>query len=72
MAYESRVKGHLSPDWSEWIEGMTITPLSNGETALSGPVRDQAALFGVLIKIRDLELTLVSVSQVESGEPPTH
>jgi hypothetical protein len=64
--YEIRVKGHLAQDWSEWLEGMRITHTSEGETVLEGPVRDQAALFGVLIKVRDLGLILMAVNRVQS------
>jgi hypothetical protein len=55
--YEIRVKGHLPEHWSEWLEGLTITHGANGETVLSGSLRDQAALFGVVVKVRDLGLT---------------
>jgi hypothetical protein len=66
MTFEIRVKGHLPQDWSEWLEGMRITHTPDGETVLAGPVRDQAALFGVLMKVRDLGLILVAVNQVQS------
>lgn len=69
IAFEIRVKEYLPLDWSEWFEGMAIKYSPDGATVLAGPLRDQAALFGVLIKIRDLGLTLVSLSQVDSGEP---
>jgi hypothetical protein len=55
------VKGHLDMDWSEWFEGLTITHNEKGETILSGPIRDQAALYGVLAKMRDMVLFLISV-----------
>ena len=55
------VKGHLDMDWSEWLEGLTITHNEKGETILSGPIRDQAALYGVLAKMRDMVLFLISV-----------
>ena len=61
---EIRVQGHLDSSWSEWFDGMTITNVENGEALLSGPVVDQAALQGVLRKIRDLGLSLISVNQV--------
>jgi len=64
--YEIRVKGHLPQDWSAWFEGLTIAQCPNGETVLAGPLRDQAALFGVMIKVRDLGLTLISVNQAEA------
>ena len=62
-----RVKNHLSRDWSEWFEGLIITDQPNGETLIAGPVKDQAALFGILMKIRDLGLILISVNRVESN-----
>ena len=65
--YEIRVKGHLAADWSDWFEGLTICQEENGETTLSGPL-DQAALHGVLAKIRDLGLVLVAVKQGMQGE----
>jgi hypothetical protein len=64
--FEIRVKGHLSQDWSEWLEGMRITHTPDGETVLAGPLRDQAALFGVLMKVRDLGLVLIAVNPVQS------
>jgi len=67
--YEIRVIGHLPPEWAEWFEGLAITPEENGDTLLTGPVVDQAALHGLLKKVRDLGLSLVSVCPVEA-EPP--
>ena len=55
------VKGHLDIDWSEWFEGLTIAHNDEGETMLSGQVRDQAALYGIISKIRDMGLSLISV-----------
>lgn len=63
--YSLRVKGHLRPEWSEWFEGLTVTCEPDGTTTLSGWVTDQAALHGLLIRIRDLGLTLVAVNPVE-------
>ena len=63
--YEIRIKGHLDNRWANWFEGLTITALDNGETLLTGPVVDQAALHGVLRRVRDLGLPLVSVIQVD-------
>lgn len=63
--YEIRIKGHLDTRWSHWFEGFAIALKDNGETLLSGPVVDQAALHGVLIKVRDLGLPLVSVTPVQ-------
>jgi hypothetical protein len=61
-----RVKGHLSDRWVEWFGGLTIENQPNGETVLSGPLPDQSALYGILNRIRDLGLTLVSVNCVDS------
>ena len=62
--YQIRVKGHLDRTWSDWFEGLTITLEENGETLLTGPVIDQAALYGLLRKVRDLGLPLLAVTQV--------
>lgn len=59
--YEIRIKGHLDQRWSDWFEGFAIALKDNGETLLSGAVVDQAALYGVLMKVRDLGLPLISV-----------
>ena len=66
--YEIRLKGHLEARWSNRFEGLTITLEENGDTLLSGPVVDQAALHGLLKKVRDLGMPLVSVSPVEPGQ----
>ena len=63
--YEIRIKGHLDDRWADWFEGLTLTLEDNGETLLTGPVVDQAALHGLLRKVRDLGLPLVSVIQVD-------
>jgi len=63
--YEIRVKEHLDERWSDWFDGLEITNLENGETVLSGEIVDQAALHGVLAKVRDLNLALVAVSRVD-------
>jgi hypothetical protein len=63
--YQITVKGHLDNRWADWFEGVTITLEDNGETLLTGPVVDQAALHGLLRKVRDLGLPLVSVIHVE-------
>jgi hypothetical protein len=63
--YEIRLKGHLDDRWADWFEGLTITREDNGETLLTGPVVDQAALHGLLRRVRDLGLPLLSVMQVE-------
>lgn len=66
--YEIRLKGYLDDRWASWFEGLTITRETDGETLLAGPVVDQAALHGLLKKVRDLGATLISVRQVESGQ----
>ena len=66
--YEIRIKGHLDNRWADWFEGLTITALDNGETLLTGPVVDQAALHGLLRKVRDLAMPLLSVTRVRPGQ----
>jgi hypothetical protein len=63
--YQIRIKGHLGPEWSEWFGGLDISLDDNGDTLLIGPVVDQAALHGLLRKVRDLGMPLVSVSSAE-------
>jgi hypothetical protein len=65
--YEIRLKGHLDNRWVEWFEGLAITLEDDGNTLLSGTVGDQAALHGLLKKVRDLGMPLVSVSPLEPG-----
>ena len=67
--YEIRVKGHLAARWSAWFDGMTLTAESDGTTTIHGPVADQAALHGVLHKLRDTGLPLISVTQAEPDQP---
>ena len=62
--YEIRVRGHLDSKWSDWLEGLEVKLLDNGEMILSGTIVDQAALMGVFYKLNRLNLTLLSVSQV--------
>ncbi len=64
MVYQIRIKGHLGRHWTDWFEGLTITLEDNGETLLTGPVVDQAALHGVLKKVRDVAMPLLSVVRV--------
>jgi len=68
-AYQIRIKGHLGPQWMDWFEGLTITLEENGDTLLTGPVIDQAALHGILKKVRDLGLPLLSVNSVDADQP---
>jgi hypothetical protein len=63
--YEIRLKGHLDARWVKWFDGLAITLDENGNTLLSGPVADQAALHGILKKVRDVGLPLLSVNSVE-------
>ena len=65
MVYQIRIKGHLGSQWTDWFEGLTITPEDNGDTLLTGPVIDQAALHGLLRKVRDLGMPLLSVNCVK-------
>ena len=63
--YQFRVESHLNPAWAEWFEALTLTHEAGGMTSLTGSVEDQAALHGLLVKIRDLGLILISVSRVD-------
>jgi hypothetical protein len=63
--YQIRIRGHLSPQWADWFEGLTITLEENGDTLLTGTVIDQAALYGLIKKVRDLSMPLLSVNSVE-------
>ena len=67
--YRIRVEGLLDSGWSEWLAGLTVTPQEGGETLLIGPIRDQAALHGLLVKIRDMGLSLLSVERVNRPHP---
>lgn len=69
--YAIRLQGHLDNEWAAWFEGLTITRAENGETVLSGPVVDQAALHSLLRKVRDLGLPLLAVSRIEPGSAGT-
>jgi hypothetical protein len=66
--YEIRIKGHLDDRWADWFGSMTITLEEDGDTLLTGPVVDQAALFGLLKKVRDLGMPLLSVIHVKPGQ----
>ena len=63
--YEIRVKGHLEPRWAAWFDGMSLTNESDGTTSIRGPVTDQAALHGLLQRLRDTGLPLISVTQLD-------
>jgi hypothetical protein len=69
--YEIRIKGHLDTRWADWFEGLSFTHESDGTTILSGPVVDQAALHGLLRKVRDLGLPLVAVSPIKPSSADT-
>jgi len=65
--YAIRIKGLLDPHW-DWLDNLTVTHIEPGETLLSGPIIDQAALHGLIARIRDLNLTLLSVNQIDSND----
>jgi hypothetical protein len=71
IIYKIRIKGHLDSQWADWFEGLTITLEDNGDSLLTGPVTDQAALHGLLKRVRDLGLSLVSVCPVAPGPQGT-
>jgi hypothetical protein len=71
VVYQIRIEGHLGPEWSDWFEGLTITLEENGDTLITGPVIDQAALHGLLKKVRDLGMPLLSVAPVKLDPPTT-
>ena len=71
VVYQIRIKGQLDSQWTDWFGGLTITLEEGGDTLLTGPVVDQAMLHGLLKKVRDLGMPLVSVSPVEPGPPTT-
>ena len=66
MQYEIRVKGHLDSRWAAWFDGLSLTRADDGTTVISGPIVDQAALHGVLQKLRDLGIPLISVTQLRT------
>jgi len=72
MLYQIKLKGHLGKQWADWFEGAAITLQDDGHTLLTVPIIDQAALHGLLKKIRDLGLPLLSVISLTSGETDTH
>ena len=69
LVYQIRIEGYLGDQWADSFGGMTLSREENGHTLLTGTIVDQAALFGLLKKVRDLGLPLVSINRVESGQP---
>ncbi len=69
MVYQVRIEGHLGRQWADWFDGMTIALDEDGDTLITGPVIDQAALFGLLKKVRDLGIPLISVTRVDHDPP---
>jgi hypothetical protein len=65
VVYQIRIKGHLGSQWTDWFDGLTITLEEEGDTLLTGPLVDQAALHGLLRKVRDLGMPLISVNRVQ-------
>jgi hypothetical protein len=70
--YEIRLRGRLAPRWSDWFDGLVLTTATDGTTTLRGPVADQAALHGLLQRLRDLGLPLISLTQVEPDPDGPH
>jgi hypothetical protein len=72
--YEIRVAGHLAPRWSTWFDGLSVVTEAEGTTVIRGPVVDQAALHGLLQKLRDVGIPLISLTPIPSNapEPPAH
>lgn len=68
LVYHIRIKGHLNRQWSDWFDGLSIMPEDSGDTLLIGPVVDQAALYGILKKVRDLGLALISINPIYPAE----
>jgi hypothetical protein len=66
--YVIRIQGHLGSDWEEYFEGMTVRPEDNGDTLLTGPIVDQAALYGLLSRLRDLGLCLQSINCLDTDQ----
>ena len=69
--YEIRLMGRLDAHWAAWFDGLTVSQVGDGTTVISGPIADQAALHGLLQRVRDLGLPLVSVISVDGGQPHT-
>jgi hypothetical protein len=66
--YQIRLEGQLGPEWADWFGGMSLAPAENGDTLLTGPVLDQAALHGLFKKVRDIGMPLISVNPLPAGE----
>jgi hypothetical protein len=71
QSYRLRIRGHLDPDWSTWFDNLTITQEDDGTTTLTGPLVDQAALYGLLGRLRDLGATLLGLDRLPIDSPPT-
>jgi hypothetical protein len=67
IVYQIRVRGVLDAEWSDWFDEMAVSPQANGDTLLTGPVRDQSALHGILAKIRDLGVPLLSLTRIKAA-----
>lgn len=67
LSVELRIQGHLDPRWSDWLDGLTLVPQDDGTTLLKGEVTDQTALYGLLNRLRDLNLTLLSINTQKQG-----
>ncbi len=72
LLYQIRLRGHLDQQWAAWFDGLTVTQAENGDTLLTGPVADQAALHGLLRKVRDLGMPLLSVTCINSNKNRDH
>ncbi|NNJ11362.1 hypothetical protein EKD04_013555 [Chloroflexales bacterium ZM16-3] len=68
VIYQLRLQGRLGADWSDWLEGMTVSPAENGDTLVTGLVIDQATLHGLLRKVRDLGIPLLAVNRIQPGQ----
>lgn len=66
--YCIQVQGHLASEWADWFDGLTLRCHPDGATTLSGPIRDQAGLLGILLKVRDLRLSLISLNPIELNQ----
>jgi len=72
IMYQIRIKGHLDRRWRDWFEGMSISLENNGDTLITGPVADQSALHGLVKKVRDLGLPLISVNRIDPGQAQSY